>query len=433
MNGLVWRFSGFEYSQHGGLWKDGVQIPVGPQARQLLELLLECNGAVVSKAEISERLWPGRPVSDDSIDRCAYLLRKPLKAAGAGDRIATAYGRGLSLRALVETLDPESHKGRASECKVDCHTLDLWQTAHELAGSLTGDGFARAQDAVLAAGAQNEFSPALWSLSAHIAASRVTIGYLRPADGLEIIERDAGRALTLSPDFLPAVSVLGWARATLDARPEEGVEMLDRVVARDPFYSKALAHRSWARVGLSQLDGAIEDMDEALRVSPHDRTHLSMRAWLAFCAGDIDGSERLADDGLQVRPDAVGLHCVRAMAASLSGRHAEAETASRDGLQRAPDNPIAAAVLAYVLARAGRMEEAEATLSALCADDALAPPQLFVSAAQLALGQADTAEGSLRGGLEEGCPWIAFAPFDPRLEPLRGHIDLMSRKADAGG
>lgn len=433
MNGLVWRFSGFEYSQHGGLRKDGVQIPVGPQARQLLELLLECNGGVVSKAEISERLWPGRPVSDDSIDRCAYLLRKPLKAAGAGDLIATAYGRGLSLRAVVESFDPRSDKGRASECRVDCRTLDLWQTAHELAGSLTEDGFARAQEAVLLAGAQNEMSPALWALSANIAASRITLGYLRPADGREIIERDARRALTLSPDFLPAISILGWSRAALNARPEEGLAILDSVVARDPFYSKARAHRSWALVGLSRLDGAIEDMDEALRVSPHDRTHLTMRAWLSFCADDIDGCERLAGDGLRLRPDAAGLQCIRGLAASLSGRHALAETAIRDGLQRAPDNPIVATVLAYVLAKAGRTEEAKAALSAVCADDALAPPMLFLSAAQLALGEREEAGRSLQRAVEEGCPWFAFAPFDPRLEPLRGEIDLMVRKERADG
>jgi DNA-binding winged helix-turn-helix (wHTH) protein len=402
MSGLVWRFAGFEYSSHGGLRKDGVQISVGPQARQLLELLLESNGAVVSKAEISERLWPGRPVSDDSIDRCAYLLRKPLKSAGFGDLIATAYGRGLSLRAVVEALDPATGDGHSSQFAVNFGTFDLWQTVYELTGSFTRDGFARAQAAVLAAGAQNESSPAVRSLSANIAASRVTLGYLRPVDGMEIIEREARRALFLAPDFPPAVSILGWSRAMLSARVEEGLAMLDHAVAQDPFYSKARGHRSWALVALAKLDGAIEDIEAALSVSPHDRSHLTMQ-------------------------------CIIAIAASLADRHIEAESAARQGLQRAPDNRIVQMALAYVLARAGREDEARAALLDATGGDHAASPVNFLSAAQLALGDVGEASKTLRRGREDGCPWFAFAPFDPRLAPLRSEIDFMTPKADAGG
>jgi transcriptional regulator HilA, main transcriptional regulator of SPI1 len=433
MSGLVWRFAGFEYSSHGGLRKDGVQISVGPQARQLLELLLESKGAVVSKSEISERLWPGRPVSDDSIDRCAYLLRKPLKAAGFGDLIATAYGRGLSLRAVVETLDPSTGNGHSSQCAVNFGTFDLWQIAYELAGSFTRDGYVRAQAAVLAAGAQNESSPAVRALSANIAASRVTLGYLRPVDGMEIIERDARRALLLAPDFPPAVSILGWSRAMLSARLEEGLAMMDHAVAQDPLYSKARAHRCWALVALAELDGAIDDIEAALSVSPHDRSHLTMRAWLAFCAGDIDGSARLAEDGLQLRPDGAGLQSIIAIAASLADRHIEAESAVRQGLQRAPDNRIVQMALAYVLARAGREEEARAVLLEATGGDHAASPVNFLSAAQLALGDVGEASKTLRRGREDGCPWFAFAPFDPRLAALRTEMDFMTPKADAGG
>jgi DNA-binding winged helix-turn-helix (wHTH) protein len=108
MGSTIWQFGGFIYSNNGGLQRDGRQVHLGPQARQLLELLLESKGGVVSKSAIAARLWPDRPASDDSIDRCAYLLRKPLREAGGADLIATAYGRGLSLRAEVEIVDVEA-------------------------------------------------------------------------------------------------------------------------------------------------------------------------------------------------------------------------------------------------------------------------------------------------------------------------------------
>ncbi|GLI91919.1 winged helix-turn-helix domain-containing protein [Methylocystis echinoides] len=431
MNGFVWRFAGLEYSSFRGLSKDGVQIPVGPQARQLLELLLESKGAVVSKAEIGERLWPGRPVSDDSIDRCAYLLRKPLRVAGYGDLIATAYGRGLSLRASIETSDKENGE-QPTKGAMDLRVFDLWQTAYELAGSLTRDGFARAQEAIFAVGDHGDPSPALWSLSASIAASRVTLGYLRPMDGAVIIERDAGRALAMAPDFVPALSILGWSCATLRGRLDEGLAMLDRAVSGDPLYSKARGHRSWALVWRQRLDEAIEEINAALRIAPYDRAHLTMRAWLAFCAGDIDGGARLAEEGARLRPDAAVLRSVLALTESLSDHHAEAEAAARRSLQQAPENPILQAVLAYVLARAGRLDEAEAALASACADGA-APPYIFLSAAQLALGREEAASAALRRAREEGCPWFAFAAYEPRLEPLRAEIAQMGPEVGADG
>jgi hypothetical protein len=232
-----------------------------------LELLLEAKGGVVSKAEIGARLWPGRPPSDDSIDRCAYLLRKPLREAGYGDLIATAYGRGLSLRAKVEVVDSDLETARPPEECLSSRTLDLWQATYELAGNCTRDGFERAQEAVAAAAQRDETSPAVWSLSAIIAASRVSAGYLRPAEAAEIIEKDAGRALVLAPGFPAALAVLGWARATLLARPADGLAMLDRAVARDPRYGRARAFRSWAFVSLDRLTDAIDEI-EAVFTSP---------------------------------------------------------------------------------------------------------------------------------------------------------------------
>lgn len=422
MNGLVWRFAGFEYSTPAGLRRDGVQINVGPQARQLLELLLEAKGAVVSKAEIGARLWPDRPPSDDSIDRCAYLLRKPLRETGYGDLIATAYGRGLSLRAKVQVLDAEAEPALPATQRLDGRALDLWQTAYELAANLTRDGFERAQAAVAAAAERDETSPAVWSLSAIIAASRVAAGYLRPAEGTTIIERDAARALALAPDFPAALSVLGWARATLLSRPEDGLAMLDQAVAREPGNCRARAFRSWTLARLDRLDDAIRETEAGLRVVPHDRGHLSMRAWLELCLGNIDACAALADEGLRLRPDASYLQAVLAIVASLSDRHEEAEATARAALQRFQGHPILQAVLAYVLARAGHQSAAESALAEAHDGDQVAPPHLFTAAVQLALGNPEDAAQTLRRGRDEGCPWFAFAPYDPRLSALQEDI-----------
>lgn len=423
MAGPVWRFAGFEYSLQSGLRRDGAQIPLGPQARQLLELLLEAEGCVVSKAEIAARLWPGRPPSDDSIDRCAYLLRKPLREAGCGDLIATAYGRGLSLRATIENLDAGVASSPSPANRfVEGRALDLWQTAYELAANRTRDGYERAQAAIAAAAENDPSSPAVWSLSADIAAGRVVRGHVRPAWAAARIEQDAARALALAPNSTAALAVLGWARATLMQRPEEGLELLNRAVSQEPSFSKARAYRGWALARLGRLREAVEDADIGLRASPHDQGLLIQRAWLELCIGDIDRSIELARRGLFLRPDGDWLLGVIAIALSLSGNDQGAEEAVRRGLDQVPADPALLCVLCFVLARAGRTAEAADALAAASGGGESGVPCVFAAAAMLALGRVDDARETLRRSRDEGCPWFAFAAYDPRLVALRDDV-----------
>jgi DNA-binding winged helix-turn-helix (wHTH) protein len=430
MTGPVWRFAGFEYSSQSGLRRDGAQIHLGPQARQLLELLLESKGGVVSKAEIASRLWPGRETSDDSIDRSLYLLRKPLREAGFGDLIATSYGRGLSLRARIENLGARSAVSCPADRCVDGRTLDLWQAAYELAAKRTRDGYERAQAAITVAGEIDPSSPAIWSLSADIASGRVIRGHVRPAWAASTIEKNASRALALAPGATAALAVLGWAQATLMGRPKDGLALLDLAVAQEPNFSKVRAYRGWALARLGRLTEAVDDADVGLRVSPHDQGLLIQRAWLELCLGNVDRSIEVAQRGLSLRPDGDWLLSVIAVASSLSGNHKAAEEAARRGLGLVPEDPALLAVLATVLARAGRTTEAAESLAAVSGDAEWAAPCVFSAAAMLALDRGDDALRALKQGRDQGCPWFVFAAYDPCLVSLREDIHRLAAKAD---
>jgi len=430
MGESVRRFAGFSYSPQGGLQRDGKRIHLGPQARQLLELLLDSDGRVVSKDIIAARLWPDRPASDESIDRCAYLLRKPLREAGGRDLIATAYGRGLSLRTEVEVVDITAEPWRRAEPPPSARLLDLWQTAYELAGNRTREGFERAQAAIAAAADLDPNSAPVWSLSADIAAGRVVRGFLRPARAAEIIGVTAGRALEIAPDFAAALAVLGWARGTLLRRPQEGLALLDRAVAGDPLYGKARWYRCWVLAELGRFPEAIADTDQGLRASPLDQVLLSLQSWLALCAGTAEHSAALARRGLGLRPDAATLHLVVSIVESLAGRHETALDAARRGVLASPGDPFVLSVLSYAQAQAGRLAEAEATLAAATADqEEVCAPASFAAAATLALGHEGEAIALLERARFEGCPWFAFAAHDPRLASLR---DVIARiRADS--
>ena len=80
--GRTWRFADFEFSTARGLERDGAVIALQPKARGLLELLLRADGATVSKEAVAAALWLSETVSDDSIARVVYQLRKALGDAG---------------------------------------------------------------------------------------------------------------------------------------------------------------------------------------------------------------------------------------------------------------------------------------------------------------------------------------------------------------
>jgi DNA-binding winged helix-turn-helix (wHTH) protein len=74
------------------LFADGVPVELGTRAFDLLLVLLEADGLLVSKAELLSRVWPGVAVSEENLKFQIYELRKALGADR--DVIRTEIGRG---------------------------------------------------------------------------------------------------------------------------------------------------------------------------------------------------------------------------------------------------------------------------------------------------------------------------------------------------
>lgn len=62
----------------GALARGGQTIPLGPRSAALLMALIDASGAVVSKAELMERVWPGTVVEDGNLTVQIAALRKAL-------------------------------------------------------------------------------------------------------------------------------------------------------------------------------------------------------------------------------------------------------------------------------------------------------------------------------------------------------------------
>jgi DNA-binding winged helix-turn-helix (wHTH) protein len=85
------------------LLADGEPIELGARAFDLLMVLIEADGALVTKDELQSRVWPGIIVAQDNLKFQIFALRKAL----GQDRefVRTEHGRGYRfIAALRDTL-----------------------------------------------------------------------------------------------------------------------------------------------------------------------------------------------------------------------------------------------------------------------------------------------------------------------------------------
>jgi DNA-binding winged helix-turn-helix (wHTH) protein len=80
---------------------DGVPIELGTRALDLLLVLLEADGSLVTKDELLSRAWPGIVVAEENLKVQISALRKAL--GEDRDFIRTEFGRGYRFTGAVRS------------------------------------------------------------------------------------------------------------------------------------------------------------------------------------------------------------------------------------------------------------------------------------------------------------------------------------------
>ena len=85
MEGQQVSFGPFVLSPGKELRRDGKVVPIGQRGLVLLEAMLDAHGAVVTKAEIFDKVWPGLTVEEGNITVQIAALRKELGTRATGE------------------------------------------------------------------------------------------------------------------------------------------------------------------------------------------------------------------------------------------------------------------------------------------------------------------------------------------------------------
>src|SRR5262245_32285784 len=81
----------------------GVPVTLGQRAFEILLMLVNRHGQLVTKDELMAEVWPGVVVEENNIQVHVSALRKVLSTAGDGERyLLTVAGRGYRFVAAVE-------------------------------------------------------------------------------------------------------------------------------------------------------------------------------------------------------------------------------------------------------------------------------------------------------------------------------------------
>jgi len=103
----VFRFGEFQFDRRGGgLFRiagdrTAVAVPLGSRAVDLLAVLLERQGDIVSKAEIMAAVWPGIAVEEANLAVQIHALRRALEQTRTSGWIQTVAGRGYRFAGAV--------------------------------------------------------------------------------------------------------------------------------------------------------------------------------------------------------------------------------------------------------------------------------------------------------------------------------------------
>lgn len=123
------RFGVFELDPRAReLRKGGLRLKLKPKSLQVLELLLERAGGLVTRRELRERLWPDCFVEfDRNINTAVNRLRKKLGDAPDNPRyIETRYRLGYRFVAPVGVSEVATQPGRCSQTRGFSRLFDLF-------------------------------------------------------------------------------------------------------------------------------------------------------------------------------------------------------------------------------------------------------------------------------------------------------------------
>lgn len=392
----------------GELTKDGVPVSLQRQPFEVLKVLIQANGRLVTRDALANALWPGGITVDfeRGLTNAVFKVREALGDSGQSPRyIETLPGRGYRF------VCPVSRPMTAAEIAV----------VHEAAPPNRG-GPSRAAVAMmlgLAAGIAA-------STMADRRVSSVPTPVRPPVAAIES-QAVAPRAATSAQPSAKSAWAAGVELMATGRERELRAAMhwFDRATAIDPSFADAYASGAAARFELMSrgfTGGAMKETTmalarRALALDPQSARAKVTVAQLRMQAGALDEAAVLAEQALRDDPSHIDAYATLACIRKQQGRFVEAAALADAALTRAPGDALVVARAGFFAHPAGRFDREKELLDRA---EAMAPASIDVLW-HVALGEARRAD--YIGALSTLDRALMLAPNAPRLLYWKGFVE----------
>jgi DNA-binding winged helix-turn-helix (wHTH) protein/Tfp pilus assembly protein PilF len=342
----------------------GGESLVEPRVMQVLVVLAESRGAVVTRDTLFARCWGGVYVGDDSLNRAVAAVRRVVAEIGDGSvAIETIPRTGYRLAAESDRDGPEAAApgsrlsrrvalaGGGALAGAGALALFGWNMLGpgEAAPSPAAQLRARGLDALRymmperdaeAVGLLNEavridpgYAPAWGTLA--LAYRRVAEDG-PPSGAAGATQRAvaaARRALTLDPNSSDAQAALALLRPTY--RDWSAAEArFRRLLARNPDQGAIVGALARLLFEVGRVRESVAEMARAMRLDPLSPSNYWRRMFGLWSAGDLIEAERVIGRGAELFPRNADIWFARFWLLATSGRAGEALAMARDTATR---------------------------------------------------------------------------------------------------
>lgn len=358
-----------------------LQITVEPRMMQVLALLSEYEGEVVSRREFFTRCWNDVPVGDDSLNRVIAGLRKVAEKLGErAFRIETVPGYGYVLYSNTRTACPVEAEQRRRAI-----AMAAGWSAWRRGTSTAPDAEIEALRKLCEQHPDDAEAHAMLAFLLRLGAESAE-AYRCAALVLEC-EEAAAAALQIDPENDVALTALAtvapiygdWSTRRL---------ALTRILERRPQSIMARHELAILEMATGRIAAACDLVSELLEEDPRAPVLLYKRIEHLWAAGRFDEMDRVADNALQLWPQHPAIATARFWSLLATGRADQATHFWADYIEAlaTPGEEFAIFMsTARALGKNGNGEVLREAVAANVAEAGKGPRQAIIAIIHLAL------------------------------------------------
>ncbi len=448
------RFGAFEIDlRERELRNRGIRLRLQRKPFQILELLLQKRGRLVTRDELAKYLWPDLHVSfDHSLNTAVNTLRQTLGDSTRHSRfIETRPGLGYRFIAPVEeiwdarpaqrTSTPESDRGPQPYTP----SFDAYQDYARGRFFLNRMNEADLRKSVAcfeSAIVQDQRYALAYAGLADVYTNFAVLGMLPPAEANYRAKELAATALQIDSQSPEAHASLARVKKLLDWDYSAAETEYLRALELNPGF--AGGHHGYAALlaAMGKREHALKEVQRALELDPLSLVISVELAWNHYLARNFEAAVQQSWKTLVLEPAFAPAQNTLGLAYEQLGMYDEAITELQNARICSGEHPASIAALGHAYAAAGkRHEAAEAVQELERLSQSRYVSSYWRSIVYTGLGAIDAALHWIEKACEERDVWLVWLKVEPRFDAIRSQARFervlgnfwLTRSAHANG